>query len=257
MPQFCVAAAATSVGDYGTADSALDVDAVAARFIAGEVLDAGVDVALSEQMRVDHGFTQVLELLFGSIADVPTVPVFVNAIAGPLAPLRRIRLLGHAVGTAALSLGRRVLIIGSGGLSHDPPVPQLAGAPPEVAERLIAGPARTVADRVFRERRTAQLGREFARGGSAMRPLNPDWDRHVLDLLADGRLAEVDGWRNDWVIAEAGRAGHEVRTWIASYAALATAGRYETTSSFYQPIPEWIVGFGVTTARSADSEEEL
>ena len=256
MPPFCVAAAATSVGDHGTADGPLRVDAAAAHIIAAKVLDAGVDVALSERMRVDHGFTQVLEALFGSIAAVPVVPVFINAIAAPLGPVRRIRLLGRAVGTAAMGLGRRVLMVGSGGLSHDPPVPQLAGAPSAVAERLIAGRDPTAAERVGRENLTARLGREFAQGGSAMRPLNPDWDRHVLDLLADNRLAEVDGWQNDWVIAEAGRAGHEVRTWIAAYAALAVAGRYEITSSFYKPIPEWIVGFGVTTARSANSEEQ-
>jgi len=256
MPPFCVAAAATSVGDHGTGGGPLRVDAAAAHIIASKVLDAGVDVALSERMLVDHGFTQVLEALFGSGTAVPVVPVFINAIAAPLGPLRRIRLLGRAVGTAAMGLGGRVLMVGSGGLSHDPPVPQLAGAPPAVAERLIAGRVPTAAERAGRERLTARLGREFAQGSSAMRPLNPDWDRRVLDLLADGRLAEVDGWQNDWVVAEAGRAGHEVRTWIAAYAALAAAGRYEITSSFYQPIPEWIVGFGVTTARSANSEEQ-
>lgn len=255
MPPFCVGTAATSVGDYGTGAGALLVDASAARTIVAEVLAAGVDVALSERMRVDHGFTQVLELLFGSLTEVPVVPVFVNAIAAPLGPLRRIRLLGQAVGAAALTLDRRVLVVASGGLSHDPPVPQLAGAPPEVAKQLIAGREVSPDDRVDREQRTARLGRDFAAGASAMRPLNPDWDRQLLDMLATGNLSEVDAWRNDWVITEAGRAGHEVRTWIAGYSALSAAGQYKVASSFYQPIPEWIVGFGITTAQSTEGEQ--
>jgi 2,3-dihydroxyphenylpropionate 1,2-dioxygenase len=256
MPPFCIGTAATSVGDYGTGAGELLVDASAARTIIAAVLDAGVDVALSERLRVDHGFTQVLELLFDSLTAVPVVPVFVNAIAAPLGPLRRIRLLGQAIGASALTLDRRVLLVASGGLSHDPPVPRLAGAPPEVAEQLIAGRDASPDERAARERRTARLGCEFAAGASAIRPLNPDWDRQLLDMLATGALSEVDEWRNDRVITDAGRAGHEVRTWIAAYSALAAAGRYRVTSSFYQPIPEWIVGFGMTTAQSAEPREQ-
>jgi 2,3-dihydroxyphenylpropionate 1,2-dioxygenase len=39
-----------------------------------------------------------------------------------------------------------------------------------------------------------------------------------------------------------------VRTWIAAYAALGAAGAYTVQYSFYKPIPEYIAGFGVTTA---------
>ena len=49
------------------------------------------------------------------------------------------RLLGEAVGRFAREQGQRALFIGSGGLSHNPPVPQLATATdPEVIERLIS-----------------------------------------------------------------------------------------------------------------------
>lgn len=255
MPPFCVGAAAVSVGDYGTAAGALNVDAAAAHLIAADVLAAEVDVAVSERLYVDHGFGQVLEVLFGSITAVPTVPIFINAIASPLGPLRRARLLGRAVGAAAVNLDRRVLLVGSGGLSHDPPVPELAGAPPEIAELLIVGRNPTREQRAERERQVIQAARDYTAGTSAQRPLNPDWDTRLLDTLASGWITDLDGWRNDWMVAHAGRAAHEVRTWIAAYAALAAAGPYEVTSSFYRPIPEWMAGFGVTTARTVNREE--
>ena len=42
---------------------------------------------------------------------------------------------------------------------------------------------------------------------------------------------------------------HEIRTWIAAYSALAQAGPYTVTYRYYRPIPQYIVGFAVTTAR--------
>ena len=36
--------------------------------------------------------------------------------------------------------------------------------------------------------------------------------------------------------------------YLVPAAALAAAGAYEVTSSFYEPIPDWIAGFAVTTA---------
>lgn len=47
---------------------------------------------------------------------------------------------------------------------------------------------------------------------------------------------------------EGGGSAHEVRTWIAAYAALAATGSYTMTSRFYEPVPEWIAGFSITTA---------
>jgi 2,3-dihydroxyphenylpropionate 1,2-dioxygenase len=90
-------------------------------------------------MTVDHGFAQPLEVLFGGIDRVPVVPVFVNGVATPLGPVARIRVLGTAIGEAAAELDKRVLFLTSGGLSRDPPVPVLDGAPSKVADALIEG----------------------------------------------------------------------------------------------------------------------
>lgn len=252
MPPFCVGTAADAVGDYGTSAGPLDVDRAAAGHVLRELLAAGIDLAMSERMIVDHGFAQPLELLFGAIDAVPTVPVFVNSVARPFGPVRRTRLLGEALGRALSGLDQRVLLLGSGGLSHDPPLPTLEGAPPEVAARLIAGRNPTPAERAAREARVRDAGLAVVAGEPGPR-LNPDWDRAFLDLLAEARLAATDTWTNDWITAEAGNSAHEVRTWLACYAALGAAGPYTVRSSFYRPIPEWIAGFGITTAETRRS----
>ncbi|MFE9601301.1 3-carboxyethylcatechol 2,3-dioxygenase [Streptomyces hokutonensis] len=249
MPPFCVGTAAEAVGDYGTGQGRLAVDRHAAQHVVREVLAAGIDLAMSERMVVDHGFAQPLELLFGAIDAVPVVPVFVNSVAVPLGPVRRTRLLGEELGRALLALDRRVLLLGSGGLSHDPPLPTLQDASPEVAARLIAGRHPTPEERAAREGRVRDAGLAVAASKAGPR-LNPDWDRAFLDLLAERRLTATDAWTNEWITDEAGNSAHEVRTWLAAYAALSVVGPYAVRSSFYRPIPEWIAGFGITMAET-------
>ena len=66
-------------------------------------------------------------------------------------------------------------------------------------------------------------------------------------------LEQIDAWSTDWFTEQAGHSAHETRTSIAAYAALAAAGPYRVTASFYEPIPAWIAGFAVTTARPASA----
>lgn len=249
MPSFCVGAAAASVGDYGLPSGPLEVDRAAAYAITRHALDSGVDVALSEAMQVDHGFVQPLLFLFGSADRIPSlVPVFVNCVAEPLGPASRARLLGEAVGRVLGESGKRVLIVGSGGLSHDPPVPRLADAAPEVAAWLTHGRNPTAQQRRERESRTVVAAGAFAAGSTDFHDLNPEWDSLVLDAFESGDITAFDEKPNDWFIGEGGHSAHEVRTWIAAYAALSTQGSYEMTSRYYRPIKEWFAGFAVTTA---------
>ncbi|GAA4869144.1 3-carboxyethylcatechol 2,3-dioxygenase [Actinomycetospora straminea] len=258
MPPFCIGTAATSIGDYDTVAGPLPVEHDTALAMAGAVLDAEVDVAVSERMKVDHGLVQPLEFLFGSFHRCPPViPVFINGVAVPLGPARRARLLGDAIGGFAAGLDRRVLLLASGGLSHDPPVPQLASATPEVAEGLIDGRNPTPEARAARQERVIVAGQRFAEDPTTLQDLNPEWDQLVLDTLVSGRLADVDRWTNAWFQEQAGNSSHEVRTWIAAYAALAAAGPYEVGTRFYEPIREWIAGFAVTTATPTAGQAHL
>ncbi|WP_408899883.1 3-carboxyethylcatechol 2,3-dioxygenase (plasmid) [Nocardioides sp. R1-1] len=253
MPPFCLATEAHAVGDFGSQAGALSVDSVSAKALIRGVLDRNVDLTTSARMIVDHGFVQPLEVLFGGIDQVPVVPVFINGVATPLGPVSRIRALGTAIGEAAAELDKRVLFLGSGGLSHDPPVPVLDGAPPRVADALIEGHPPTPEQRLRGEERVVQAGRDYAAGSTSMIPINPTWDNQLLDILESGSLAEFDSWTVDWMGAQGGGSAHEVRTWIAAFASLAASGPYQMRSRFYEAIPEWIAGFAVATASSTPS----
>jgi 2,3-dihydroxyphenylpropionate 1,2-dioxygenase len=250
MPPFCIGTTAQGVGDFGTQAGPLDVPAELATDCATAVLEAGVDVAISASMEVDHGTVQPLQTLFGDATARPVIPIFINSVATPLGPLWRAKALGAAVGGFIATLGKRVLLLGSGGLSHDPPVPTLATAPSGARNRIVHGKPMTSGQREARQVAVMEAAQNFARGQGSLRPLNPDWDRAFLEILDHGDLAELDGWSNEWIAREAGNSAHEIRTWVAAFAALATAGRYETRLRYYRAAPELIAGFAVRTAAS-------
>jgi 2,3-dihydroxyphenylpropionate 1,2-dioxygenase len=249
MPQFCIGIHASAVGDFNSAAGPLPVAGEHALALAQAALAADLDVAVSYRMQVDHGCAQALEVLTGAIDRYPVVPVFINSVAPPMASCRRARLLGDALGRQLARLDRRVLLIGSGGISHEPPVPEIAGADAVVAERLIAGRNPAPDARHARQQRTVAAARAFAAGDSRLHPLNPGWDRDFLALLQRGELAAVDGYTNAAIEREGGKSAHEIRTWVAAFAALAAGGAYAASIDYYRPIPEWIAGFGAMHAR--------
>ena len=250
MPPFCIGAGAQGVGDWGTSAGPLPVDREAARQLVRAVLDGGLDIAQSERLQVDHGIVQPLDFLFGSPLAQPIVPVFINSVGLPLGPVHRIRLLGELIGREAATWNKRVLLIGSGGLSHDPPVPRFDEALPEVRARLIDGRNPTAEMRALRQQRVIEAGQSHAAGGTAYQPVNPVFDNLVLDVLASGDLRQVDGWSNDWIQREGGHSGHEIRAWIAAFAALSAVGPYRVTQRSYWPVKEWMTGFALTCAIS-------
>lgn len=248
MPPFCISTKATGVGDYGTQAGPLDVPEDIANDLAEAVLDADVDVAISASMDVDHGTVQPLQALFGDAAAKPVIPIFINSVATPLGPLRRTRALGTAVGRYLATLDKRVLVIGSGGLSHDPPVPTLATAPPAAHGRIVLGEPMSAEQRQARQAAVIEAAHDFAHGESRLQPLNPEWDHRFLEIVDSGHLSDVDGWSTSWMEHEAGHSSHEVRTWVAAFAALAAQGHYATENRFYRAAPELIAGFAVRTA---------
>jgi 2,3-dihydroxyphenylpropionate 1,2-dioxygenase len=248
MPSFCIGTEAQGVGDYGTHKGPLDVPEATAVACAKAVLSAGVDVAISANMDVDHGTVQPLEKLFGRATARPVIPIFINSVATPLGPLHRCRALGAAVGSYLATLNKRVLVVGSGGLSHDPPVPTLATATPAVVERIVHGRPMTPEQRLARQTAVINAARSFADGGSELQPLNPGWDRRFLDILDSGELDELDTWSNSFIAQQGGNSAHEIRTWVAAFAALASVGPYQTAARYYRPAAELIAGFAVRTA---------
>ena len=142
----------------------------------------GIDLAVSLDMQVDHGAVQPIEIVYGDITAKPFVPVFINSVAPPFTPVQRVRLLGEAIGRHLAALDKKVLLISSGGLSHDPPVPADrrghrrsaghadGGGRPAVARRRVT-PASSG---------SSQAARDFAAGTATIQDLAPEWDRELL-----------------------------------------------------------------------------
>src|SRR5262249_62035396 len=103
----------------------------------------------------------------------PVIPIFINAIAMPLGPLGRCLALGTALGNYLATLDKRVLVVGSGGLSHSPPVPTLATAPPAVRERIVDGRPMTSEQRRDRQTAVIAAARDFARRPNRPPPPQP------------------------------------------------------------------------------------
>ena len=248
MPSFCIGTAATSVGDWNTPAGRLPVAADIAEECLRAVQTAGVDVALSHRMDVDHGVTQLLNQIFEWSALPPIVPLFINCAAPPLPPLNRVVALGRALGGFAKSHGGRVLLAASGGLSHDPPIPTLATAPAAVRERLIAGGTLSAEARAARQQQVLADAANQIIGKSDRTPLNPEWDQAFLDKLRAFDFEGIAAMTDADITQAAGCGGHEIRTWIAAASAARVAGIADFNLRYYRAIPEWVAGYGVMTA---------
>lgn len=249
-----IGAQAEGVGDYGTTEGPVPVDAEFARALHAAVLEQGIEVGRSEKMVIDHGILQPVDFIFGTPLSQPIVPVFINSLGMPLTPMERVRLFGEALGRAAAETGKRVLFLASGGISHSPPIPRWDGAPGTLQERLISY-APTREERLERERRIVEGIQAIAEGKKSSEPLNEEWDTLLLDVFRSGDLTQVDVWANDWFLAEGGSAAHEMRCWIAAYAALSVAGKYRMEVDHYWAVPTWGAGFGIQAASSVATGE--
>ena len=249
MPPFCLGVGATAIGDFGSAAGELPVPTDLAEACAHAVMKSGIDLAVSYNMQVDHGFAQPLEFLLGGLDNVPVLPVFINGVATPLPGFQRTRMLGEAIGRFASSLNKRVLFLGSGGLSHQPPVPELAKADAHMRDRLLgSGKQLPENERELRQQRVISAAEKFVADQHTLHPLNPVWDNRFMTLLEQGRLQELDAVSNEELSAMAGKSTHEVKTWVAAFAAISAFGNWRSEGRYYRPIPEWIAGFGSLSA---------
>ncbi|TQK07850.1 3-carboxyethylcatechol 2,3-dioxygenase [Herbaspirillum sp. SJZ107] len=251
MPSFCIGTGAHAIGDFDSLAGTLNVPFDLATDCAAAVVNDGIDAAISHDMQVDHGTAYPLQHLIGALDKYPVIPVFINSVAKPLPTFKRARLLGEAVGRWAASTGKRVLLIGSGGLSHQPPVPEYASAPEQVRKSLDgAGYTLSPEDRAARTNRTIAAGKAFVQDRNSLHPLNPAWDNGFLDMLETQTYEQLDRVSNDLVSQVAGRSTHEVKAWLAAFAALSAFGPYRSSHRYYREIPEWIAGFGALSAKS-------
>jgi 2,3-dihydroxyphenylpropionate 1,2-dioxygenase len=225
VPAIALMAGAEGMGDLGSATGAYDVPYELAERLAGELLEQDFDITLVRKIALDHGFGQTYSQLIGDLPTVPVIPVYLNCATPPLSRPSRAYALGSALGTALAELAgpdRRILYIGSGGLSHSPPSLEAPAAGMSDEQRLAMNAA----------------GKEAAKT-----KIDPVWDGEFIRRIVEepatlATLSAAD-------IAQAGVGANEVRTWIAAIA----AGRTPMEKVVYEAVPEWITGMGLVASR--------
>ncbi|MFE9601366.1 3-carboxyethylcatechol 2,3-dioxygenase [Streptomyces hokutonensis] len=256
MPPFCVGAEAVAVDDEGGFPGRLRTDPDTASNLVGRLSARDVDAAISHSMTVDHGFSQVLTRLLGGLDRTPTLPIMVNTTARPQPRPRRARLLGTALGEILAADPRRVLVVGSGGLSHDPsPIfPQLADAEPPV-RAYVAGHAGEL-DRpgwlqMVREK-TTWAARMLADGNLEREiGINPAWDRAFVDRLSSEPVEWVDSLEIEDLTRDGGSGAVELLIWIAVVAAAQAADCAPAIVDLCVSTPQYGIGLGVLHADPA------
>jgi len=253
MPSFCVGLRAEALGDFGTSSGPLMTDETAARSLVESLFADGIDVAFSYRMEVDHGIVQAQDLIVGGIREVPSVPIIINCGGELRPPMARVAALGRAVGAwLGKVAGRRVLLLASGGLSHDPPLPEFQRAAPDVQERIIAGTRYTPALLAARATRVHEAAIDFAGpNANALLPLDPEWDQWILGRVLTGDTAALASLDDEVIRDVGGRGGAEIRNWLAVLAAMdACAGGYRAELDYYRAVPELICGYAIVHGRA-------
>jgi 2,3-dihydroxyphenylpropionate 1,2-dioxygenase len=242
LPSFCIGLAAESIQEFGVEREPLRVPKDLALACARHLQANAFDPAISHSMSVDHGLTLPLIQLTGALDRYDVLPIFVNCAGFPRPSFRRVRDFGAEVGRFLASTGKRVVVTGSGGLSHDAPSARVANLTPE---RLIARQERTAQQQQAFEVLGVETSKRMQSGESEALMPNEDWDRRFLDSIVGFKVAELDALNDEDIERETGYGTHEVRSWVAAAAAAHAMGDVTAAVTFYRIIPEWITGMGV------------
>jgi aromatic ring-opening dioxygenase catalytic subunit (LigB family) len=99
------------------------VEVPGAAGLAGEILDVayaqGIQPGFAQELAFDHGTMIPLKFLTPAM-DVPVVPIIFNTLAPPQPSPASCFALGRVVGEVARASGKRIGIVATGGMSHDP-----------------------------------------------------------------------------------------------------------------------------------------
>jgi 2,3-dihydroxyphenylpropionate 1,2-dioxygenase len=260
MPSFCVGVEATALNDVGGTPGALPVPKDVAVAAVNHLRTEGVDTAVSYGMDVDHGFTQALVKLTGGIDKYPVLPIFVSCIQPPFVPFARMRALGESMGRYIQSLNyERVLIIGTGGLGHDPRslFPPIDEVKDEWRPYHLYGKAQSTVSQqewIDYEIEAHKVAAQFLADDSIpahVFGLHDDWDRNFMSLYCAGDMATFDTWDPNTVVNDGGIGAMEVLSWVAAGAAMKVATQQNPTHRLQMVCKEIGIGFGITTAGPA------
>ena len=134
VPAFALHCGATAEGS-GLHRGGWPIDGAAGYALVRELLDLGFDPAFTLDAGLGTAFTIPLEFC-GYPREQPFLPVFVNAYVPPQPSPERCFAFGRALALAIERVGRRAVVLASGGLSHYPGTP-LYPHPDITTDRVI------------------------------------------------------------------------------------------------------------------------
>jgi aromatic ring-opening dioxygenase catalytic subunit (LigB family) len=197
-------------------------DAETSRTILEGAVEAGFDVSICESFPenrlVSHAHAEPLMRILLPEADIPIVPIFVNAIHWPAPTPARCYALGEAVADVIRTrLGKkRIAVYASGGLSHF-----TTGYP----WRVYRGP--------------------FGYGA-----ISEDFDRKIIQWMTEGQVEEIKKLTSSDLLDHG---NIEFRCWIV---ALGMVGAVPAQMLAYEPLYRGLMGMAVARWPMAEAPRE-
>lgn len=115
----------TTAGDMSVPQATFCSDPTFSEGLVRHASHHGCDLAVLETFSPDHGIAIPALMMFPE-RDVPIVPMFINANHPTVWPApRRVFDLGRLLASFSESVARRVAVVGTGGLSHWPGMPEM------------------------------------------------------------------------------------------------------------------------------------
>lgn len=226
VPSFAVAYTASLLPEGTIAAEKLNIPTDIARDLSSFLIGSEFDVAVARDVELDHAFGQPLHHYLPDVAKTQVIPMPIDCASPPLPTAKRVIDYGRKVGEFFESIDKRVLFIGTGGLSHDPTSLKTDRHDLKDDER----------------KRMNEEGFE-----TASKKIKPEWDKAFLDAIAKWDVDELIRI-TDNATADAGVGANEVRTWLAATAA---GGGRGVANLAYEPVEKWITGMGVSVSAAA------
>ena len=137
VPALAVHVGATARGEFGRYRYAFDVHEPLARAVVEQGIEAGFDLAYTQDVPLDYAFYVPLHFAMPEPA-VPIVPLYVNVYLPPQPTPARCHAWGRALRAILDRRPERVALMASGGLSHFPGTDRYASPDFDFDRALLA-----------------------------------------------------------------------------------------------------------------------
>jgi hypothetical protein len=137
VPALAVFVGRRAAGEFGRYRYAFDVHEPLARALVEQGIEAGFDLAYSQELPLDYAFYVPLHFAMPEPAR-PIVPLYVNVYLPPQPTPRRCYAWGEALRRILDARAERVALVASGGLSHFPGTDRYASPDYDFDRALLA-----------------------------------------------------------------------------------------------------------------------